>query len=193
MNAKMFFLFTSTFFILVSCSHSEKKSEVASSQITPRPEASVEAKQVAAQEQAPVVAEMSFEKGKANLLKTNQNLLIQTLQRAQKSGKIEAVEIVAWADMEYPSVHTKKLPTQQRTLAADRLKTLKDFILQNEPGTTIREYDMSQRPTPLGSVFATSDARVKRALEVSGIPNTDSSVKVPSKASKAMVLMIIKE
>jgi len=34
---------------------------------------------------------------------------------------------------------------------------------------------------------------MKKSLEVAGIPNTDTAVKAPPKASKAIVMVLIKE
>jgi hypothetical protein len=42
----------------------------------------------------------------------------------------------------------------------------------------------------LKDLFNTSDAQIKKSLETAGIPTTDTTVKVPSKASKSIVMVL---
>ena len=154
---------------------------------------SIEAKQLAASEQAPFVTEVKFTKNKQELTQASEDKLSKLLNDAQSHGQIEDVKVIAWADEEYPSVHTKKLSISQRALAKHRAEEIKSYVHKLDSQAKVDTYNMAERPGMIGETFRTENARVKKALEVAGIPNTDTSVKTPSKASKAIVLVILKE
>lgn len=154
---------------------------------------SMEAKQVAAEEQAPYVTELGFRKGKHSLSAADQTKLNRVISEAKSHGEIEEVRVVTWADEEYPSVHTKKLSSSQRKLADDRNGEIKDYIRSIHRNADIDTYNMAERPGALSEMFTTSNARVKKALEVAGIPNTDTAVKMAGKASKSIVMVIMKD
>lgn len=44
-----------------------------------------------------------------------------------------------------------------------------------------------------GKAFISDEAEIKKSLEIAGIPNTDTTVKVPGKASKSVVIFIMEE
>jgi len=52
---------------------------------------------------------------------------------------------------------------------------------------------MAERPNIIKEFVGSSEARLKKSLERAGIPNTDTSVKFPAKASRAILLIDLKE
>ena len=90
-------------------------------------------------------------------------------------------------------MHSEDLPDAQKKLADSRAKSIQDFVRKQNRDLDVKVYSMAERPGAFERLFSTSDARLKKSLEVSGIPNTDTSIKRPSKASKAIVLFALEE
>jgi len=176
---------------LAGCAHStpaEKKQEQNIAAAAP----SIEAKQVAAEEQAPFVAELTFSKNKHQLSKTSRARIDKLLAEAKRQGEISEIKVISWADEEYPSVHTKKLSTDQRSLAEHRNNAIKKYLQHGSQNVEVSAYNMAERPGVLSDLISTSNSRIKKAFEVAGIPNTDTSVKTPAKASKSIVMILLK-
>jgi hypothetical protein len=188
---------------LVACSSSGKKTEAenpkeaglpVSKKSAPDAGASIEAKQLAAQQQAPFVTELNFEKGESHLSHEAKARVTKILKQAGEKGQIEQVKLISWADNEYPSVHTKVLPEKEKNLADSRNREIESFIAsKGETTPVIEKFNMAERPGALAEMVGTENARLKGTLEKAGIPNTDTSVKSPSKASKAIVMVILRE
>lgn len=151
--------------------------------------ASMEAKQVAVEEEATYVTEFAFPKGGKKIPAEAQAEIRKNMQRALKRGNVKDVKVITWADAEYPSVHTKKLTASEVTLVTDRNKVLEDFLKKISGEVKVTTYSMAERPGTIKELFNTSDAQIKKSLETAGVPTTDTAVKVPSKASKSIVLI----
>ena len=198
-------LFSAVLFVLLSaaCSHNQtaqqaKPEDVKSSPSSAPPPpppmgASIEAKELAAEEQAPYVTEFKFRKGKQNLVAADVARLRKFLEEAKTHGEIAELKVISWSDMEYPSVHTKKLSQSQRKLAGGRGAEIKKLVHEYDPGLKIEEFNMAERPNALGEWMGTANSRIKKSLEVAGIPNTDTSVKTPAKSSRSMILVMLKK
>lgn len=174
-----------------------KKEEVAPIAAKKAPDAgsSIEAKEVAAEEQATFVTEIQFPKKKMALTAEDKAKLKKIFEQARVRGQVADIKSVAWADSEYPSVHTKKLSKAQITLAQNRNSSIENYFksLNEATGSKFSSYNMAERPDAVSTLLGTANARIKKSLEVAGIPNTDTSVKNPSKASKAIVMIILKD
>lgn len=181
--------------IIVGCSskHDERKTAEVKK---PAPEKtiSIESKQLANEEQSKFVTEVTFHKEKSSLSSAAKNDLKHLYERATKKGKIHDIKVITWGDQEYPSVHEKRLSKKQIKLVDKRNKTLERYLLGLTKDTVdVETYSMAERPGTLNRLFASEDARIKKSLETAGIPNTDTSVKVPGKASKSIVIFIMEE
>lgn len=172
---------------LAGCSSKDKK-EVSTQSAGP----SIEAQQIAAQNEAAAFIEIPFAKGQAKLSKNSQQQLDELLAKAPEKDKIESVKVISWADLEYPSVQSKKLPQGQIKLADRRLDTVTDYLKKKADGVDVEQFNMAERPNALQRFFETDDARIKNSLESLGIPNTDTAVKEPRKASRAIVFLVMK-
>lgn len=180
--------------VMAGCSSHPKESDVIAPATHKSTEATVgiEAKQVAAEQNAEFVMELSFKKKGKSLTKDHQARLNQLLSSALKKGEINEVKVISWADAEYPSAHTKKLLAEERSLADDRNRAIKSFFEEKKMDVEIGTYSMAERANALTEFVGTSEARVKKSLEIAGIPTTDTSVKFPSKASKSIIMIIMK-
>lgn len=179
---------------LLGCSSHPKESEV----IAParhkstQPTVGIEATQVAAEQNAEFVMEINFNKKEKELSKENKAKLHKFLGDASRKGELSQVKVISWADSEYPSVHTKRLSVEERKVANDRNNAIKSYIDEKKMNIDVGTYSMAERANALKEFVGTSEARVKKSLEIAGIPTTDTSVKFPSKASKSIIMIIMK-
>lgn len=154
---------------------------------------SMESKQLANEAETSFVTELEFQKNKTGLTKTARNDLKALVNKARAKGKIDEVKVITWADSEYPSVYDKKLSYKQQDLVKKRNRNIENYLEKVSKGTDVESISMAERPNALAKLFATDEAKIKRSLETAGIPNTDTSVKVPGKASKSIVILIMKD
>ncbi len=175
--------------VIVNCGSREKAPEVTES-VAP-PGASIEAKQVAAQSGSSFVTEFAFPTKSKALSADAKRKLTKVLADSQADPKteVDTVKLIVWADQEYPSVHTKELPEAQVKLAQERGDTVAKWLNNNNVGD-IEVVNMAKRPGMLSDLFGSEDHRIKKALEVAGIPNTDTSVKAPPKKGHAIVIVL---
>ncbi|MBC7741199.1 MAG: hypothetical protein H7061_03320 [Bdellovibrionaceae bacterium] len=156
------------------------------------PSASIEAKQVAAQEETTHVAEINFGKASTELSPAGKAEIKKRIKEAQGKGTVKNIRVLTWADAEYPSVHTKKLSKEDQNLVKKRNESIENYLKSITQKVDIKLYSMAQRPSSLNDMFGSEEGRLKKSLEIAGIPNSDSSVKNPSKASKSIVIIELK-
>lgn len=155
---------------------------------------SMESKQLASEQESNFVTEITFPKEKAAVTKEAKADIKELYQKAHKKGKVHLIQVITWADQEYPSVHEKKLSEKQIHLVDKRNESLKKFLISlTEDNVDVVTHSMAERPGTLKKIFSSEDARIKKSLETAGIPNTDTTVKVPGKASKSVVIFIMEE
>lgn len=185
--------------LVASCSSKPAKDAGANSSSTVKKATesktvSMESKQLASEQESKFVTEITFPKEKSNLSKAAKEDLNNLYQKAAKKGKIHEVQVITWGDQEYPSVHEKRLSEKQIKLVEKRNKTLENYLIGlTKDLADVETHSMAERPGTLNRLFASEDARIKKSLETAGIPNTDTSVKVPGKASKSVVIFIMEE
>lgn len=185
----------SVFFIVVFAGCSTKPAEPeAPKNAPPAPAAgaSIEAKQMAAEQEALFVSEISFAKGASRLDDKAKSKLQEMIGQAERAGTIDAVHIVTWADREYPSPQTKKLSKREQDLVKARNTQLEEFF-ETMPGKMkVVSHSMAERPGVFKDFWGGDDVRIKKSLEAAGIPTTDTAVKIPSKAAKTIVFVVLK-
>lgn len=150
---------------------------------------SMEAKQLAAEEKAPYVTEFGFSKGSTKIPDAAKTQLNNLITKANAAGKISEIKVVTWGDSEYPSVHTKKLSKSEVDLVQKRNNSIESFIATVANGASVKKISMAERPGAISELVGTNDAQVKKSLEQAGIPTTDTSVKMPSKSSRSIVII----
>lgn len=160
----------------------------------PASQASIEAKQVAAEQEAPYVTEISFKKGSKDLTKASQEKIEALMKRASQDKEVKTVKVVSWADQEYPGDEKKTLPKDQKELAKNRNEEIKNFLERAKSDLKVETYSMAERPSALNDFLGTDGARIKESLEKTGIATTDKqNAMTTSKASKAMVMLVLKD
>ena len=179
-------------FSVVACAHKSAPYAGEEKSWSQTKEVSQEALYTAEDNNASFVTELEFEKGVAQLSPKARERISRMVSDAETVGQIDDIKVITWADKEYPSANAKKLSKQQRNLASERNAEIKKFLRQNDDKFDVETYNMAERPDALQRFLKTDSARLKKSLEVAGIPTT-SSVGLPQKASKSMVLVIMKE
>lgn len=146
---------------------------------------------VADSDERGMVTELSFNKGKAELSSRARTQLTAVLSKAAQAGKIDDVKVITWADQEYPSRNQTELSSDQRDLVDKRNQAIEDFIKEYRSGTDVDAYNMAERPNALERLLNTDDAKIKRKLEVAGIPTTNTQSPIRGKTSKSIVMAIV--
>lgn len=154
---------------------------------------SLESKQLASEEESNYVTEISFSRASAKLSESSRAKLAAIFNEAKNKGKVVEAKVVTWADREYPSVHTEKLTKKEILLVDNRNKNIEKYLHDLNSDVDVELFSMAQRPSTMSKLFSTENARIKKSLETAGVPNTDTTVKVPGKASKAIVILITED
>ncbi len=146
-----------------------------------RPQASIETKQLAAEQEADAVAEVIFPKGKAELNEGERGRLKRVTARLGDDKKIDRIIVAAWADKSLPGEEKKALPENAKKLAEERGKSVRSFLEENGgKDVKIEFHNMAEKPGTFAKFISSADARVKKSLE-------------GAKPSKAIVLLIEKD
>src|SRR5688500_15259208 len=96
-------------YTLTACS-SGPETKASSLPIQENKSKTMETKYVANELGAQEVAEVKFKRGSHSIEKKELEKIQKALRDAQRIGPLSEIRIVSWADNEYPSPHTKKLP-----------------------------------------------------------------------------------
>lgn len=181
--------------LLVSCGSKSPQKVTSKDKKSEQPQESVsmESKLLANEQESNFVTEIEFNRQKANISGKDRDQLKELHNKALKKGDIEEIKVISWGDQEYPSVHEKKLSEEQEKLVEKRNTTLKNYLKTIENEAEVETISMASRPSTLDKWLSSDDARIKKSLETAGIPNTDTTVKVPGKASKSIVIFIMEE
>ncbi len=178
-------------FFLLSCSSHPNEPELSPFKKSTKENLSIESQQIAAEQKARFVSELAFERKTHTLSEPNRNKIQKLLEESMAAGKIQEIKVIAWADAEYPSEEKKKLSKEEQKVAADRNTAIQNFIKNQNKKLNVSTYSMAERPSSLKEFIGSSEARIKRSLEMAGIPTGEGSVKFPSKASKAIVMVVM--
>lgn len=181
--------------LLVSCGSKSPQKVTSKDKKTEQPQetVSMESKLLANEQESNFVTEIEFNRQKANISGKDRDQLKELHNKALKKGNIEEIKVISWGDQEYPSVHEKRLSEEQEKLVDKRNTTLKNYLKTIENEAEVETISMASRPSTLDKWLSSDDARIKKSLETAGIPNTDTTVKVPGKASKSIVIFIMEE
>lgn len=180
-----------SFIIIVSCSSKEaerkpiiyprESTEVS----TTKPKVtSITAKQVASEQGSNFVTEIKFPKKKDIISDQDQMKIKKMYEKAQRVGKIQEVQLIIWADKEFPTKENQKLSKEQQVLVDDRNDSLANLIGQLDKKIKIKKISMAQRASTLEKFTASDEAEVKESLEMSD---------APGKMSGAIVIFILDE
>lgn len=171
--------------LVTACSSAPKEvGNVARGEPKPTTVASIEAKQVAAEQEAAYVTEIDFAKNSARLTSAARSK-IESLYKMADPSRLKSVKVIAWADQEYPKEPEKKLGFGDRELAKHRGEAVQNLIKEKNPKLDLELYNMAQRPGTFSEFVGSADARIKKSLEHAG--------QSTSKARKVIVMLLLDE
>lgn len=136
-----------------------------------------------------------FDEGQKTLSPDGEHNLELFAARARRNKRhIEAVKILAWADMEYPGEAGRAHP-REIILAKERAQEIKEFLRDKMKEMEIHSFNMAKRPGTLSSITKNEEFALKRAIEEMGPTATklDNGELSYSKASKAIIIVEYKD
>lgn len=177
---------------LVGCSSTPKDvGNAAQGEGKPANTASIEAKQLAAEQEAAYVVEIEF-KAKSSKLGHGAREKIDALYKTvSRPERLKGAKIISWADDEYPSKKERKLSYNSTELAKKRGEAVQNFLNKRSPNMEFELYNMAKRPGTFSEFVGSADARIKDSLERAGISTT--AEKATPKARKTIVMLLMGE
>ncbi|WP_413586981.1 hypothetical protein [Bdellovibrio sp. HCB274] len=170
--------------IAVSCASKEPK------------EAQVETpskvSQAAAEVGATYYTVIDFPAGKNTVNDTEKQKLRQLAGVANARGDVKEIQVLAWADREYPA-EGQKVSSGDKKLADDRLAAVKDYFKKDlQSDADIESHNMAKRPGFFAEMVNSEDNKTKNAFEQIGAAPNDIGPRqalMGNKASKAVILV----
>ena len=148
----------------------------------------IASKHLASEEESSYFTEIIFRPGSSKLSPKDLKAIDFVHQDAKSKGKIDKIQVITWGDKEYPDAKDKKLSNDQQKLVDQRNKSVEDYLNDKVEDADVELVSMAQRPGAVESLLSTSDARLKKSLETSGIPEKGRPSAAEPKAGRAIVI-----
>ncbi len=178
--------------LMTACSSSPKDvGNAAQGEGKPANTASIEAKQLAAEQEAAYVVEIEFSKKSSKLSAASREKIEALYKTVARPERLKGVKVIAWADDEYPSKKERKLSFNSTELAKSRAEAVQNFLKKRNTNLEFELYNMAKRPGTFSEFVGTADARIKDSLERAGISTT--AEKSTPKARKTIVMLLMGE
>ena len=132
--------------------------------------------------------EIEFKEGSTKLTDSAKASLKKLITEASNDGKINQINILSWADQEYPSKSLKNLSAVQRTLAERRNNNIEAFV-KTMRASNVYKFNMAEQPSAIAHMFNSNDSKLKNSFIAAGLPTTADSSKYASKASHSVILV----
>lgn len=175
---------TLTMSVLMGCNSTRRQA----SEITNR---ETDTARAAAMSGGSEFAVVEFDKGSHALTENGRATLQKVANISAGEGReVEEIEVLAWADKEYPATGGKA-DRADVNLADDRASVIKTYLKDDlDTKADIDKHNMAQRPGAFSELVKTEDYKIKNNFEKSGAAPTGSSVDaMSSKVSKAIVVI----
>lgn len=147
-------------------------------------ETSITAKQVASGQGSNFVSEFKFSKGQVSLNPVNKQKIKEVYDRADRKGQIKEVQIVTWADQNFPTENKEELASDQQTLVKKRNRSIEKYLSHLDNDLNVKTISMAERAGAVARFTASDEAKIKESLD---------SKDAPDKVSESMVIFILKE
>lgn len=137
------------------------------------------------------VKEFTFDKSSKALSEEHRQEIRNAINEAAQKGRIDEVKVLVWSDKEYPPEQGQQSKAD-RKLANERMNEIKKFLKNDLKISSVKTYNMTERPNALEKFFHTSDAKVKSVAEATGAAPTQNETgafNLKAQASKGIVLV----
>ncbi|WP_413560702.1 hypothetical protein [Bdellovibrio sp. HCB209] len=169
----------------VGCASTEPK-EASNQAVSPQ------VSQAAAEVGATYYTVIDFPKGKNTVTDTQKQKLRELAGVANATGEVKEIQVLAWADREYPA-EGQKVSGGDKKLADDRIASVKDFLKKDlQTSADVDGHNMAQRPGFFADLVNSQDNKTKNTFEsIGAAPNDVGSRQAltGNKASKAVILV----
>ena len=113
-------------------------------------------------------------------------------EQASKVGKIGEIDSFAWSDVEYPA-DGAALPAAANGLAENRNSAIAEAFNSFGNKAKLSKVEMTKRPSGVGSKLGLGDTKLKTLFADAGIQSGDANKHATAKASKAVVMIVLKK
>lgn len=155
-------------------------------------EAPSKVSQAAAEVGATYYTVIDFPQGKNTVTDTEKQKLRQLAGVANARGDVKEIQVLAWADREYPA-EGQKVSSNDKKLADDRVAAVKDFFKKDlQSDADVDGHNMAKRPGLFAEMVNSQDNKTKSTFEnIGAAPNDVGNRQALSgnKASKAVILV----
>lgn len=173
--------------LAVGCASTEpKEASTGNEVVTPQ------VSQAAAEVGASYYTVIDFPKGKNTVTDAQKQKLRELASVANSRGDVKEIQVLAWADREYPA-EGQKVSNGDKKLADDRIASVKDFLKKDlQSSADVDGHNMAQRPGFFADLVNSQDNKTKNTFEAVGAAPNDVGPRqalTGNKASKAVILV----
>lgn len=137
---------------------------------------------------------ISFDAEDASITQEAKDELSALYEQSAHRGKIEKIKIISWGDIDYPSIYSKKDADRQEELVIERNTGLLNYLEELTMNEANMQFsNMAERKSSLQEIMSQENDSTRKSLAMLGIPNTETTVKVPGMASKSIVIFVMEE
>ena len=120
------------------------------------------------------VSPIFFDPGIKALTKQEKAELQAFITNVRETQKIDSINVLAWADREYPTKKEQVASPRQVALADARAAAIKKYLQDDLKVDKVEVHNMAERPSKMDELFKTSDYEVKKSAEATGAAPTKS-------------------
>lgn len=118
------------------------------------------------------VSPIFFDPGIKALTKQEKAELQAFITNVRETQKITSVNVLAWADREYPTKKEQVASPKQVALADARAAAIKKYLQDDLKVDRVDVHNMAERPSKMDELFKTADYEVKKSAEATGAAPT---------------------
>ncbi len=141
------------------------------------------------------VQEVGYDKNSSSLSEVQKNDVRSIVAKALQAGRLDEIKILSWSDKEYPSKDLKQ-NNEDIKLAKMRMSGIKQFLKDDLKISSVKMYNMTERPNAIQKFFNTKQAAVKNTTEFAGAAPVNGNTGLfdfKSQASKSIVMVFLKK
>ena len=143
---------------------------------------SIVAKEIASEQRSNLVTEIKFALGRTEISETQKQKISELYEKAKNTGELKEVQLITWADKEFPAKDKKDLPRSQQNLVNERNDHLEELIEGLDNDLNVTKISMAERAGALAKFTASKESQVKESLD-----NREAAGKI----SESMIIFIL--
>lgn len=186
------------FSLISACSHREAKkpktypTESPKITTTKPDKTDVTTDMLASEQGSDLVAEVKFKKGSSVLTGDAKKKIKNLYGKASKEDQdIDEVQLVSWADTEYPEQEGKVLPDWEQKLAEKRNDALERALKGLDSSLEFKKISMAEKTSRFKALTSPGSAEIKESMEESEIGTKNAADE--TKVSRGIVIFILKK